>query len=41
MTETDSLMYELKTGDVCEVLGAIKKCLILVIAYLSQNTIMI
>ena len=37
----DSLIYEIKTEDVYEDLGAIRKCLILVIIQLSQNTIII
>ena len=39
LTDTDSLMYEIKTEDVYKV--AIKKCLILLIIQLSQNTMMI
>ena len=39
--DTDSLMYEIKTEDVCKNLGKIKKCLILVIIQLSQNIMMI
>ena len=37
----DSLIYEIKTEDVYEDLAAIRKCLILVIIQLSQNTIII
>ena len=40
-TDTVSLMYEIKTEDVYEILAAIKKCLISVIIRLSQNTMMI
>ena len=39
--ETDSLMYDIKTKDVYKDLATIKKCLILVIIRLSQNTMMI
>ena len=39
LTDTDSLMYEIKTEDVYKDL--IKKCLILGIIRLSQNTMMI
>ena len=34
-------MYEIKTKDVYENLAAIKKCLILVINWLSQNNMII
>ena len=34
-------MYDIKTKDVYKDLAAIKKCLILVIIRLSQNTMMI
>ena len=37
LTDTDSLMYEIKTEDVYEGFTAIKKCLISVIIRLSQN----
>ena len=40
-TDTDNLMYEIKTEDVYEVLVRIKKYLILVIIQLSQNIMMI
>ena len=41
-TDTDSLMYEIKTGDVYKILVTIKKCLIkCLIIQLSQNTITI
>ena len=39
LTDTDSLMYEIKTEDVYKEL--IKRCLILGIIRLSQNTMMI
>ena len=34
-------MYEIRTEDVSKILGAIKKCLISVIIWLSQNAMMI
>ena len=37
--KTDST--EIKTEDAYKILAAIKKCLILVIIWLSQNTVMI
>ena len=40
-TDTDSLMYEIKTEDVYEDFGSNKEMLILVIIRLSQNTMMI
>ena len=40
-TETDGLMYEIKLKRFMKILGAIKKCLILVITRLSQNAMMI
>ena len=40
-TDTDSLMYEIKTEDVYEDFGRNKEMLILVIIRLSQNTMMI
>ena len=40
-TDTDGLMYEIKTEDVYEVLAALKKCLILVIIRLSRNAMII
>ena len=39
--DTDSLMYEIKTEDVMKTLEATKKCLLLVIIWLSQNVIKI
>ena len=41
LTDTDDLMYEIKTEDVYEDLAAKKKCLILAIIRLIQNTIII
>ena len=41
LTETDSLMHGIKTEDFMKILAAIKKCLILVIIHLIQNTMMI
>ena len=41
LTDTDSLMLEIKTEDIYETLTVIKKCFILVIIRLSQNIIMI
>ena len=40
-TDTDSLMYEIKTKDFYKDLTAIKKCLSLVSIQLSQNIMMI
>ena len=41
-TETNSLMYEIKTEDVYKILATIKKCLIkCLVIQLSQNTIII
>ena len=40
-TDTDSLMYEIKTKDFYKDLTAIKKCLSLVSIHLSQNIMMI
>ena len=40
-TDTDSLMYEIKTEDAYEDFSSNKKILILVIIRLSQNTMMI
>ena len=40
-TDTDSLMYEIKTEDVYEDFGSNKEMLILVVIRLSQNTMMI
>ena len=37
LTDTDSLMYEIKTEDVYEGFTAVKKCLISVIIRLNQN----
>ena len=37
-TDTDSLMYEIKTEDAMKILTAIKKCLIPEIFQPSQNT---
>ena len=41
LTDTDSLMYEIKTEDVHEECISIMKYLILVIIQLSQNMMMI
>ena len=38
---TDSLIYEIKTEDPMKILAAIEKCLIVVIIWLSQNTMII
>ena len=40
-TDTDSLMWEIKTEDVYEDFSSKKKCLILVITRLSQNSMMV
>ena len=40
-TDTDNLVYEIKTEDVYEDFSIVKKCFILVIIRLSQNTTMI
>ena len=40
-TDTDSLMYEIKTEDVYEGFSSKKKCLILVVIRLSRNTLII
>ena len=40
-TDTDSLMYKIKTEDVMQILVRIKKCLLLKIIQLSQNIMMI
>ena len=40
-TDTVSLMYEIKTEDVYEILAAIKKCFISIIIRLSQSNMMI
>ena len=40
-TDTDSLIYEIKTEDFYESLATIKKCLTLVIIQLSQNIMII
>ena len=40
-TDTDSLMYEIKTEDVHEDFSSNKKCLISVVIRLSQNTMII
>ena len=40
-TDTDSLMYEIKTEGVYEDFRGDKKCLILVIIRLSKNTLII
>ena len=41
LTHTDSLIYEIKTKDPMKILAAIEKCLIVVIIWLSQNTMII
>ena len=40
-TDTDSLMYEIKIEDIYENFNNDKKCLILVIIQLSQNSVII
>ena len=40
-TDTDNLVYEIKTEDVYEDFSNVRKCFILVIIRLSQNTTMI
>ena len=40
-TYTDSLIYEIKTEDAMKILAPIEKCLIVVIIWLSQNTMII
>ena len=40
-TDTDSLMYEIKIEDIYENFNNDKKCLILVIIQLSQNSMII
>ena len=40
-TDTDNLMYEFKPKMFMKILVSLKKCLILVSIYLSQNIIMI
>ena len=41
LTDTDSLMYEIKTEMSVKILAAIEKCLILVVIQLNQNIMMI